>query len=55
MFKMTYVALPDVTRNNSVNLGVVALIVLALISVVIGVSHPEAITAEYQTTAIVGP
>jgi hypothetical protein len=52
---MSYVALPSVTRNNSLNLGVVALIVLALISVVISVSHPEAITAEYQTIAIVGP
>jgi hypothetical protein len=52
---MSYVALPSVTRNNSLNLGVVALIVLALISVVIGVSHPEVSSAEYQTTAMVAP
>jgi len=54
MFKMTYVAVPAVMRSDSVNFGVVALIVLALVSVVIGVSHPEASTAEYQTTAMVG-
>ena len=52
---MTSVALPAVTRINSPNYGVVALIVLALLSVVVCVSHPEAITAEYQTTPIVGP
>ena len=52
---MTYLALPAVTRRKLPNFGVVALIVLALISVVICVSNPEAISAEYQTTAIVGP
>jgi hypothetical protein len=38
-----------------VNLGVVALIALGLLSVVVGVSHPEAITAEYQRTSMVVP
>jgi hypothetical protein len=52
---MTSVALPAVTRNNPRNFGIVALIVLALLSVVVCVSHPEAISAEYQTTPIVGP
>ena len=52
---MTYVAVPVVMRSDSVNFGVVALIVLALVSVVIGVSHPEAFTTEYQTTAMAGP
>ena len=52
---MTSVALPAVTRINPANFGVVALIVLALLSVVVCASHPEAISAEYQTTAIVGP
>ena len=52
---MTSVALPAVTRNNPPHLGVVALTVLALLSVAICVSHPEAISAEYQTTPIVGP
>jgi len=52
---MISVALPVVTGNNPSNFGVVALIVLALLSVVVFVSHPEAITAEYQTTPIFGP
>jgi hypothetical protein len=52
---MTYAALPAATRSRSVNLGVVALIVLGLLSVVVGVSHPEAITAEYQRTSMVVP
>jgi hypothetical protein len=61
MFKMTYIAVPTVIavpavmRSDSLNFGVIALIVLSLVSVVIGVSHPEASTAEYQTTAMVGP
>ena len=52
---MTSIALPAVTRTNPPHLGVVALIVLALLSVVVCVSHPEAITAEYQTAPMVGP
>lgn len=52
---MTDAALPAVTQNTSPNWGVVALIVLALLSVMLGVSHPEAITTEYQTIASVGP
>jgi hypothetical protein len=52
---MSDVALPAVTQDSSPNLGIVALIVLALLSVVVGISHPEAMTAEYQTIAIVGP
>jgi hypothetical protein len=48
---MTYAALPAATRSKSVNLGVVALIALGLLSV----SHPEAITAEYQGTSMVVP
>jgi hypothetical protein len=52
---MTDVAVPAVMRSDSLNFGVIALIVLSLVSVVIGVSHPEASTAEYQTTAMVGP
>ena len=52
---MSETALPAVTQDSSPNLGIVALIVLALLSVVVGVSYPEAITAEYQTIASVGP
>jgi hypothetical protein len=52
---MTDAALPAITQNISPNFGVVALIILSLLSVMLGVSHPEAITAEYQTIAIVGP
>jgi hypothetical protein len=52
---MTDAALPAITQDNSPNWGVVALIALCLLSVMLGVSHPEAITAEYQTIAIVGP
>jgi len=51
---MTDVALA-VTRADSPNFGVCALIVLALLSVVMCVAHPEAITAEYQTLSIVYP
>jgi hypothetical protein len=49
---MTYIALPA-TRRQIQNPGVVVLIVLALASAVIGMSNPEAITAEHQMTAIV--
>jgi hypothetical protein len=52
---MTDAALPVLAQNNSSNWGVVALIVLSLLSVMLGLSHPEAITTEYQTIAIVGP
>jgi hypothetical protein len=52
---MTDAALPAITQNDSPTLGVVALLVLSLLSVMLGVNHPEAITAEYQTIAIVGP
>jgi hypothetical protein len=55
MFKMTYLAAPAVMRSESLNFGVGALIVLSLVSVVIGVSHPEVSSAEYQTTAMVAP
>jgi hypothetical protein len=51
---MTYVAL-HAPRENSLDFGIVALIVLGLLSVAIGVSNPEAITAEYQIPAMVGP
>jgi hypothetical protein len=53
--KMTYAALPAATRSKSVSLGVVALIALGLLSVVSGVRHPEAITAEYQGASMVVP
>jgi hypothetical protein len=52
---MSDAALPAVTQDSSPNFGVVALVVLALLSVMLNINHPEAITAEYQTTAIVGP
>jgi hypothetical protein len=49
---MTYIALPAVRRGMP-NFGVVALIVLTLMSVAIGASNPEANNADYQTSAIV--
>jgi hypothetical protein len=52
---MTDAALAAATQDNSTSPGVIALIVLCLLSVMLGISHPEAITAEYQTIAIVGP
>jgi hypothetical protein len=52
---MSDTALRALAQNNSPALGVVALILFALLSVMIGISHPETITAEYQTIAIVGP
>ncbi len=55
IFPMTDAALPAIAQTNSPNLGIVALIVLSLLSVMLGVSHPEAVTAEYQTIAFVGP
>jgi hypothetical protein len=51
-FQMTYIALPA-ARREMPNFGVVALIVLGLISVVIGAGNSAAINAEYQTTPIV--
>ncbi len=48
---MAYVAVPAARRERR-NFGVVALIVLGLISVVSGVRNPEAVPAESQTTAI---
>jgi hypothetical protein len=53
---MTSMALP-VSRREMPHLGVAALLVLALMSAALGLSNPEAITAEYQTTAsvLVGP
>ena len=52
---MTDLALHAVTRNDSPNFGVCALIVLALLSVMVCITHPEAITAEYQTLSSVSP
>jgi hypothetical protein len=52
---MSDVALSTITQDSSPNLGIVALIALALLSVTLGITHPEAVTAEYQTIAIVGP
>jgi hypothetical protein len=49
---MTDIALP-LERREMPNFGVAALIVLAVMSVVFGIRNPEAITAEYQTAAIV--
>jgi hypothetical protein len=53
---MSYVALP-MARREMPNFGVAALIALALASVVVGFTDPEAITAEYETTAslLLGP
>jgi hypothetical protein len=52
---MSYVTLPAVMRNEAPNFGVIALIILALISVTLCFTNPEAITAEYQSTTIAGP
>jgi hypothetical protein len=49
---MVYIALPA-ARRETPHFGVIALIVLGLISVAVGVRNPEAITTEYQTAPIV--
>jgi len=49
---MTYMVL-SLERREMPNFGVAVLVVLAFMSVVFGIRNPEAITAEYQTAAIV--